>query len=71
MKTNHEDLERMCAYCEYSESLVDKDVFLCRRKGIVPADHICRKFVYDALKRVPPKNVQAPSLDFVDLDSIE
>ena len=70
MKSKKYDIEEMCRTCEHAELLVDTDTVLCERKGIVRADSVCRKFIYDVLKRVPPKNnVSAPKLEFVDIDS--
>ena len=69
MKRKNDDLEMMCRSCERAEILVDKDVVLCEKKGIVPANGVCRKFIYDALKRVPPVAPEAPKLEFVDIDS--
>ena len=62
------DYEKMCRTCEHAEPLVDTDKVLCEKKGIVRADSVCRKFIYDALKRVPPKAAAAPKLEYVDID---
>ena len=71
MRNRHE-IEKMCRTCEHAELLVDTDRVLCDRKGIVKADGICRKFVYDILKRVPPKNnPEAPKLEYIDIDGTE
>ena len=72
MKSKKYDIEKMCRTCEHAELLVDTDKVLCERKGIVPADNVCRKFIYDALKRVPSKNnPQAPKLEYIDIDGKE
>ena len=47
-------IERNCAYCEYAGKLSDEQM-ICQKCGIVPANHHCRRFRYDPLKRVPSK----------------
>lgn len=49
------DIEKICAYCAHSREL-SEDQLLCIKKGIVVPNHSCHRFVYDALKRVPPQN---------------
>lgn len=45
-----------CANCQYASVLLsDPDSVLCDEKGIVGSTHICRNFIYDPLKRVPPR----------------
>ncbi len=69
MKNKHE-IEKSCRTCEHAELLVDTDRVLCERKGIVASDGLCRKFIYDVLKRVPPKNnPDRPKLEYIDIDS--
>ena len=60
--------ERICAYCELACPLFDEDTVLCKKAGVVPKGHSCRKFSYDPLKRVPPKAPALPTLEFVDID---
>ena len=59
----------ICAMCEYAAPLFDSDTVLCQKKGVVMKDHHCRRFSYDPLKRVPPKTAEAPTLDYIDIDS--
>jgi len=68
MKNEYEELERTCRTCEHAELLVDESIVLCERRGVVSSGAVCKKFIYDTLKRVPPKRPAAPKLDFVDLD---
>ena len=68
MKNKERDIEKACRMCEHAELLVDENVVLCERKGIVKADGCCRRFIYDTLKRIPPKNAPAPKLEYVDID---
>ncbi len=52
-KRNDEDRPRCCAFCENAAPLRDGETMLCRRCGAVSGGHVCRKFVYDPLKRKP------------------
>ena len=47
-------MERYCAYCVYSGKISD-DQMICRKFGVVPTTHHCRRFRYDPLKRVPSR----------------
>ena len=47
-------IQRSCSYCQNSTKL-NSDTILCAKRGLMPADKPCRKFVYDPCKRVPPK----------------
>ena len=46
------DIEPRCAYCQFAAPAED-GVMICRKRGIVPEAHHCRKFKYDPLRRVP------------------
>lgn len=60
-------IDRLCAYCAHAGK-VDMETCVCKRKGLVPAEHHCRKFKYDPLKRVP---VRMKPKDFADCDSMD
>ena len=62
-KRKQEDENKCCAYCEYAESTEDESIMLCSKKGKVEADHSCRKFSYDLLKRKPRVMTQIPTID--------
>lgn len=53
-------IEKSCSYCQFGTQL-DDGLALCIKRGVVSANHKCRKFVYDPIKRVPPK---PQTLDF-------
>lgn len=55
------EIEKICAYCEYGKSIHGTDDIICSKKGLVRADHSCKKFLYSPLRRTPPKPVE---LDF-------
>ena len=61
------EIERFCRFCQHSSELSDGDTMLCGKKGIVSADFICKKFVYDPLKREPKRLSKEVKLEFVDL----
>ena len=52
-ETKTERLERTCAYCEYATLLSGADVCVCKKKGVVRANGICRRFRPDLLKVQP------------------
>lgn len=60
----------MCAFCEHSDKLSSADEFLCELKGVVKADHVCRKFIYDPLKRIPAKTPDIKNVELVSIDDI-
>lgn len=47
-------IEPCCSYCKKG-TLLEPDMVLCVRKGVVSASGHCRSFRYDPLKRVPPR----------------
>ena len=53
-------IAKSCSYCARGTKIDDEQV-LCMKKGIVPTNSKCRKFLYDPCKRVPAK---PKALDF-------
>lgn len=53
-------MPRSCHYCAYATKLNEEQV-LCIKRGVVSAETNCRKFTYDACKRIPAK---PKALDF-------
>lgn len=47
-------IDRYCSYCMFAGKINEERV-ICQKCGIVPSSHHCRRFRYDPLKRVPPK----------------
>jgi hypothetical protein len=35
--------------------MIDENQALCKRHGVVSLDYRCRKYRYDATKRIPPE----------------
>ena len=58
------DYSPCCALCDKATILEEHSEVLCSKKGIVDENHICRKFLYDPLKRVPSAQ---PSAVFSDI----
>ena len=46
------DVRKVCAFCLHGQDF-SEDTVLCKKRGPVPFDHCCRKFVYDPLRRTP------------------
>ena len=63
-------IERKCAFCEYGTMITlstgEEPDIICEKKGLVPQDHVCRRFRYDLLKREPRKTVLEESETAVD-----
>ena len=53
-------MEKSCSYCRFG-TMLENDLALCTKRGVVSADRKCRKFSYDPLKRIPTK---PKALDF-------
>lgn len=47
-------IEPRCAYCAKGRTISDDEV-ACVKKGIVFPEEHCGSFVYDPLRRVPPR----------------
>ena len=60
-------IEPNCAYCSHSRDM-DDTMLACDREGIVPAGHACKRFVYDPLRRVPPKPLEPDFSEFDEED---
>lgn len=57
------DIEPRCAYCARGHAVNEREV-ACKKHGITdPASH-CRSFVYDPLKREPPRPVPLKTTHF-------
>lgn len=57
-------IKRSCVYCAHGTRIGDEQI-LCSKYGAVSVYYACRKFKYDACKRIPPK---AKALDFRKYD---
>lgn len=56
---NH--IAKACQWCEHGTLAADGKSVHCPRKGVVPLDHRCRKFIYTPLKREPSVPERAAS----------
>ena len=63
---NNDDLPNICLYCEYASPLHNDEEMLCRFKGVVSSEYVCRKFIYDPLKRRPMTRKPLLTLDILD-----
>lgn len=66
-KTDMEEIEKFCKYCERAKTLSEPDRMLCEKRGIVPSDHCCRRFRYDPLKRAPQRMVREIKLEYIEI----
>ncbi len=60
-------IRRCCSYCQHGTAMND-DQILCAKKGIVSADHSCRRFEYHPCKRIPPKMKALDVEKFEEID---
>ena len=64
-------IERRCEICINSKRINDNEA-ICSRHGVVSLGYECRKFKYDATKRIPPEAVLPDIEGFSESDfSIE
>ena len=45
--------EYACGYCRFASEVSGTEDMLCRKRGVVSKRFICKKFIYDPLKRSP------------------
>ncbi len=56
--------EKVCAYCENGQRLIDSESALCKYKGAVSMDYHCRRFVFDPLKlSLEPKKIKITKME--------
>lgn len=67
-----ESIERTCAFCEFATpiplSTGEEPDIICEKHGIVGAEHCCRSFRYDLLKRSPKEKRPLPKMTVISLD---
>ena len=70
-KNEDERIEKYCAFCELGTPVPSQDgtnYVLCKKKGLVKETYVCRKFIYDPLKRDPKRKKELPEFEPVKLD---
>lgn len=61
------ELPKICGFCEKAVPIFDENLVLCKKSGIVGINHVCKKFIYDPLKRVPVPPVKIAASDAEDI----
>ena len=56
------DIVPCCAYCAHG-SCVGFEEVVCKKRGLVPVDGNCRRFVYDPFQRVPDRPPRPAVMD--------
>ena len=46
---------KKCEYCLFGTAIGDDGEIICKKRGVVYKDDLCRKYKYDPLKREPKK----------------
>ncbi len=59
--------EPHCSICVNSKKINENEA-ICPRHGIVSLNYKCRKFKYDATKRIPPEETLLPKDSFDESD---
>ncbi len=68
-KADEHEIDKICLYCEHAVILNnDSENVLCNSKGIVSCDYICKRFVYDPLKRTPAPKKKPDSNPLPDIN---
>lgn len=61
------EIERYCRFCQHASGLSDEDHMLCGIRGIVSCGFVCRKFIYDPLKREPKRLSREVRLEYIEI----
>lgn len=48
---------KKCGHCLFGTNLGDDGEIICKKRGIVNKNDLCRKYKYDPLKREPQKQI--------------
>ena len=59
--------EKKCCYCEHASPILETTGYICNKRGVVPYNFSCKKFIFDPLKlspRLPAKALQFSPEDF-------
>lgn len=60
--------EKICRFCVHAKLLDDGEHVLCNKRGVVKENYVCKKFVYDFLKREPSRARALDAVEFVDIN---
>ncbi len=44
------EMEKSCSLCEHSREIYGGEYFVCRKKGVMDPNDLCRSFCFDPLK---------------------
>lgn len=61
------DIERHCIVCRHGKKINDNEA-ICKYHGVVSLGHKCRRFSYDATKRIPPEDTLLCENTFCEAD---
>jgi len=64
------DAARICATCKHASPLHSVDDYMCKKRGLVSRDYVCRHYDYNRLLKRPPKKHQLnmSRINFEDFD---
>lgn len=55
------NVEPACEYCKNGLISQDKQMILCKHRGVVAPFYHCRRFSYDPTRRIPKKMRKLPA----------
>ncbi len=61
-----ENVAPKCEYCKNGVPAADGEHILCEKMGILDFNFVCKKYVYDPLKRTPRRPTEA--MEFTEDD---
>ncbi len=61
------EIDKRCEICMLGKKINDSEA-ICAKHGIVSLGYKCRRFKYDATKRIPSDNTSADFLVFNEKD---
>lgn len=50
-----DQVTQICATCKWATPFQTVEYVICSKKGLVNADHICKKYEYNRLLKKPPR----------------
>ena len=59
---NNKRITPICDYCSWGK-ILDSGHILCKYNGVMESGDRCKKFVYDAIKRIPPAPPKLPEFN--------
>ncbi len=56
----NKDVPKCCGHCANAQISMSLKLVFCKFRGPVSEDDVCRKYIYDPVKRVPKSSAKLP-----------